>query len=46
VLRRIGDKVKGQIIGYRQLEKDGRFHMALVAQGLLLPRMPWDWRDP
>jgi hypothetical protein len=34
------------MVGYRQLGKDGGFHVALVAQGFLCPSMPWDWGDP
>jgi hypothetical protein len=32
--------------GYRQLGKDGGFHMAPVVQGLLQINLPWDWRSP
>jgi hypothetical protein len=31
-------ELEGQIVGYRQLGKDGRFHM--------VPNMPWDWGHP
>jgi hypothetical protein len=30
---------------YKQLGKDGVFHMASVLQGLLHSNMPWDWED-
>jgi hypothetical protein len=32
--------------GIQYSGKDGRFHMAPVTQGLLLPNMPWDREDP
>jgi hypothetical protein len=39
-------ELEGQIVGYRQLGKDGRFHMVLVVQGLIHPTMPWNCEYP
>jgi hypothetical protein len=38
------NRCEGQIVGYKQLGKDG-FNMAQVTQGLLLLNMPRNWGE-